>query len=93
MGTGGGAPVGVVTELMDVHATLSIGVIASDIPCDGGWGGLRFLLEGNSAGDLRVTSNGCDYTEEEQISIGRDTHRVMSSKSLNWNMVLGGWSF
>jgi len=60
VGTGGGAAVGVVTECMDVHATLGIGVVASDIPCDGGWGGLRFLLEGNGPGDLRVTSNGCD---------------------------------
>ena len=29
------AAVGVVTELMNVHATLSIWVIAFDIPCDG----------------------------------------------------------
>lgn len=61
MGPSGGAAVGVVTELMDVHATLSIGVVASDVPCNSGWGGLRFLLEGNSSGNLRVTSNGCDY--------------------------------
>lgn len=38
VGAGGGAPVGVVTELMDVHATLSIGVVASDIPCNGSGG-------------------------------------------------------
>lgn len=36
--TGGGAAVGVVTELMNVHATLGIGIIARDVPCDGGWG-------------------------------------------------------
>jgi hypothetical protein len=42
---------------MDVNTTLSVGVIASDIPRDGGGGGLGVLLEGNSASDLRVTSD------------------------------------
>jgi hypothetical protein len=32
VGTGGCATVCVVTELMDVHATLSIGIMASDVP-------------------------------------------------------------
>jgi hypothetical protein len=59
--TSGCATVGVVTELVDVDATLSVGVVASDIPCDGGWGGLGGLLEGNSSGDLRVTSDGSNY--------------------------------
>ena len=38
VGAGGGASVGVVTKLMDVHATLSIGVVASNVPCDGSGG-------------------------------------------------------
>lgn len=52
MGTSGGAAVGVVAELMDVHATLGIGIVAGDVPGDGGGGGLGLLLEGNGSGDL-----------------------------------------
>jgi hypothetical protein len=61
VGSSGGAAVGVVTKLMDVHATLSIGVVASDIPCDGSWGGLRVLFEGDGSSDLRITSDGSNY--------------------------------
>ena len=46
---------------MDVDATLSIGIVASDIPCDGSWGRLGGLFEGNGSGDLRVTSEGSNY--------------------------------
>jgi hypothetical protein len=70
MGAGGGAAVGVIAELMDVHATLSIGVVTSDIPCDCSRGGLRFLLEGNGAGDLRVPSDGCNYKGGATVSMG-----------------------
>ena len=66
VGSGGGATIGIVTKLVDVHATLSIGVIASDVPCNGSWGRLGFLLEGNSAGDLRVTSNECNYKQRTE---------------------------
>jgi hypothetical protein len=66
MGASRSAAVCVVTELVDVHATLSIGVIASDVPCNGSWGRLGFLLEGNSAGDLRVTSNECNYKQRTE---------------------------
>jgi len=55
--TSGGATVGVVTELVNVETTLSVGVVTSDVPGDGGGGTLIRLLEGNSAGDLRVTTN------------------------------------
>jgi len=58
VGSGGCAAVGVVTELMDVEAALGIGVVTRDIPCNGGWGRLGRLLEGNGTGDLRVTSDG-----------------------------------
>ena len=56
VGTGGGAAVGVVTELVDVESTLGVGVVASDVPRDVGSGALASLLEGNGAGDLRVTA-------------------------------------
>jgi hypothetical protein len=63
MGASGCAAIGVVTKLMNMHATLSIGIISGDVPCDGGWGGLGGLLECNSSGDLRITSQGCNYGE------------------------------
>jgi hypothetical protein len=56
----GGAAVGVVTELVDVEATLSVGVVASDVPGDGGGGVLVGLLESDSAGDLRVSTDNSD---------------------------------
>lgn len=58
--TGGGAAVGVITKLVDVHAALGIGIVAGDIPGDGGWGVLVGLLEGNGAGDLGVTAELCN---------------------------------
>jgi hypothetical protein len=54
--TSGGAAVGVVTELVDVEATLGVGVVALDVPGDGGGRVLVGLLEGDSAGDLGVTT-------------------------------------
>jgi hypothetical protein len=55
--TSGGAAVGVVTELVDVEATLGVGVVALDVPGDGGGSVLVGLLEGDSAGDLGVTTD------------------------------------
>lgn len=57
MRAGGGAAVGVVTEGVNVHATLGVGVVASNVPCDGSGGGLGGLLEGDGSGDLGVTPN------------------------------------
>lgn len=62
MRTGRSAAVGVVTEGMDVEAALGVGVLARDIPGDGGRGRLRLLLEGDSTGDLGVTSKNADCT-------------------------------
>lgn len=64
--TSGGAAVGVVTELVDMEATLGVGVVALDVPRDGGGRVLVGLLEGDSAGDLGVTtedSNSLDHFE------------------------------
>jgi hypothetical protein len=60
MWAGRGAAVGVVTELVDVDAALGVGVVASQVPRDGGGGVLVSLLEGDSAGDLGVTTDGCN---------------------------------
>jgi hypothetical protein len=38
--TGAGAAVGVVTESVNVHAALGVGVVAGDVPGDLGVGGL-----------------------------------------------------
>ena len=50
------AAVGVVAELVDVEATLGIGVVARKVVGDGGGAGLGGLLEGHLAGDLGVTA-------------------------------------
>jgi hypothetical protein len=58
--TSGCAAVGVVTELMNVASSLSVGIVASDIPWDVGWRRFGFLLEGESSSDLSVTSDFAD---------------------------------
>lgn len=55
MGPGAGAAVGVVAELVHVHAALRVGVVARDVPADGCVGGFGGLLEGDGAFDLGVT--------------------------------------
>lgn len=60
MRTGRGAAVGVVTELVDVESTVSVGVVVPDVPGDGGRSGLASLFEANRAGDLRVTTENSD---------------------------------
>lgn len=61
MRTGAGASVGVVAKGMDVHTTLSVGVMTGDVPCNGGVGRLGGLLEDNGTGDLGVTTEYSDY--------------------------------
>lgn len=60
MRAGGGAAVGVVTEGVDVHATLGVGVVAADVPGDLGRGRLGLLLEDDGAGDLGVATDDAD---------------------------------
>lgn len=61
MRAGRGAAVGVVAKGVDVHATLSTGIVASNVPGDGGGVRLGGLLEGDSAGDLGVTTDDANY--------------------------------
>ena len=56
MRSGGGTPVCVVTESVNVHSTLSIGIIARDVPCYGGWAGFGGLLEGDGSLDVGITT-------------------------------------
>lgn len=64
MGAGRGAAVGVVTEGVNVEATLGVGVVASDIPGDLGGRRLSVLLEDDGAGDLGVTPEDSNCTEQ-----------------------------
>jgi hypothetical protein len=57
---GRSAAVGVVTEGVDVEATLGVGVVAGDVPGDGGGRALGLLLEHNGAGDLGVSTEDSD---------------------------------
>lgn len=58
---GRGAAVGVVAEGVDVEAALGVGVVAGDIPRDGGGCRLGLLLEGDGTRDLRVSSDDGNY--------------------------------
>lgn len=61
MRTGRGAAVGVVTELVDVESTLSVGVVAEDVPRDSGGSVLGGLLKGDGTVDLGVTTEDSDW--------------------------------
>lgn len=61
MGTSGGAAVGVVTEGVNVEAALGVGVVAGDIPANGGGSGLGLLLEGDGTRHLGVTTENSDW--------------------------------
>jgi len=60
MRTSACASVGIVTKLMNVHAALSRGVVASDVVFYGGWRRLRRLLEGHGTANIGVTAEDCD---------------------------------
>lgn len=53
---GRGAAVGVVTKGVNVEAALGVGVVAGNVPGDGGGSGLGLLLEDDGAVDLAVTT-------------------------------------
>jgi hypothetical protein len=67
VGTSRGAAVGVVTELVNVESTLSVGVVAGDVPGDSGGGTLVSLLEGNGTGDLSVTTEDSNCKERKVV--------------------------
>lgn len=61
MGAGRGAAVGVVAKGVNVHAALGVGVVAGDVPGDGGGSRLGRLLEDDGARDLGVTADDRDW--------------------------------
>lgn len=64
VGTSTGAAIGVVTELMDVEASLSIGIMTTEIPADGGRGVFIGLFESDVPGDLGVSSEDGNYSSQ-----------------------------
>ena len=78
MGASGCAAVGVVTEGVDVEATLGVRVVARDVKGDGGGVGLGGLLESDGSGNLGVTSEDSDWrhrpwSARTQLSIDKAT--------------------
>ena len=65
MRSSAGAPIGVVTELMDMHAPLGGCIVALDVVGNGGGRGLGGLLELNGALDVGVTTE-YGYCSEER---------------------------
>jgi len=63
MGARRSASVGIVTELVDVHATQGVRVIASDIESDGGGRGFTILDESDGSRDVGVPADDSDYIE------------------------------
>lgn len=68
MRASGGAAVGVVTKLVNVESTFGVGVVAGDVPGDGGRSTLGCLLEGDGAGDLGVTTEDSNCKETKVVN-------------------------
>jgi hypothetical protein len=68
VGASRSAAVGVVTKGVDVEAALGIGIVAGNVPGDGGRGALALLLEDDGAGHLGVTSEDADCRVNRTIS-------------------------
>lgn len=62
MRTGASAAVGVVAELMDMHSTLCVGIVARDVVGNGSGRILVRLLEGDGALDFRVSTEDSNYS-------------------------------
>lgn len=69
MGAGGCAAVGVVTELVDVHATLGVCIVAVDLVGDGGRRRVVGLFEGDGSVDFGVTAEDCDCVTRRIMSV------------------------
>lgn len=71
MWAGARAAVGVVAELVDVHAAVGGGVVAGDVIGDGRRGGFGRLLKGDGSADFGVTAEDCDCTERKGVMLAR----------------------
>lgn len=89
------APVGVVPEGVDVHAALGIGVVARDVPGDGGGGALGFLLEGHGALDVGVAPEDGDCARQQCLS-SHNPHLVPTPRrgmGAALGKVVSGWDW
>ena len=66
MRAGTGAAVGVVTKLVNVEATLGVGVVTLEVVGDGSGAGLGGLLKGHRAGNLGVTTEDSNCRRHNQ---------------------------
>ena len=69
VGTGGGAAVGVVAELVDMHTTLGVGIDVLDLILDDGGGVLVLLRELDGSGDTGVTANDSNLKNRGQWTL------------------------
>lgn len=89
--SGRSAAVGVVTESVNVEATLSIGVVAGDIPSDGSGSRLRLLLENDSAANLGVTSENGNCSAENKSSANRILETCHWYRQCKIESIKGHW--
>jgi len=71
--------IGVVAELMHVHAMFSVGVITMDFVDDGGVGGLVGLFERDGSADFGVTAKDCNCRDKEKLVMKFSLATVYSS--------------
>ena len=83
---GGGAAVGIVAELVDMHAALGVGVMAGDVVGDGGGRGLGGLLEGHLPGDLGVAADDGNWggISIEEVGGKIEGRKIKSGKRLDY---------
>ncbi len=56
-----GTAISIVTELVDVHATLGIGIVTTDVEGNGSWGRLVGLFESDDSANFGITTKDCDW--------------------------------
>lgn len=65
--TSGSASIGVVTKLVDVESTQSVGVVSGNLPGDGGVVVLSLLLEGDQTLDVGVSTKYSDCVSNASL--------------------------
>lgn len=92
MRTSGSASIGIVAELVDVHATLGIGVVATEVVGDGGGRGFGGLLECHTAGDFGVSSEDGNCCGRWQVSFSRSEIKRAESELASEVLLRGSHS-
>lgn len=68
MGAGRCAAIGVIAELVDVHAALSVSIVACDVPGDGCGGCFGGLLKGDGSGDFGIAADLCNWASVSEAT-------------------------